>query len=379
MKFFYYIFSIIVFCIASFCIISPSEMIDSAKSGILLWSNIVLPSLFPFLILSDLIQKSAITKVFEKLLSKIIKPLFNLPGISSLAIFLGMTGGYPIGAKITSDLRNDNSLSKIESKRLIAFANNSGPMFISGAIGIGLYKNASIGFLLLISHYLSSFLVGILFRFYKKEKANDTHKSNIEFNIIKLSSLGETLTNTVKKAISTVTVIGGFIVLFSIITTILEKTGLLLFISKFLMPNLNTDLSSSIISGILEVTNGVNRIFQLDSTDLTLKLIITSALIGFGGFSVHMQTLSVISNSDIGSSTYFLGKSMQSIFSAIFTFLLLNYTNFSSLIFQPTFATENYTSSGFIKFISTIIIIFLLIVVFKILQLFLENNTKKMP
>ena len=372
MKIFYYVFSIIVFCIASFCIISPSQMIDSAKSGILLWSNIVLPSLFPFLILSDLIQKSAITVVFEKLLSKIMKPLFKLPGISSLALFLGMTGGYPIGAKITSDLRNDNSLTKTEAKRLIAFVNNSGPLFISGAIGIGLYKNASIGFLLLLSHYLASFLVGILFRFYKKESHINTQKNKAEFNIIKLSALGETLTNTVKKAISTVTVIGGFIVLFSIITTILEETGILLFISKLIIPNFDTNLSSSIISGILEVTNGVNRIFQLESVDLTLKLIITSALIGFGGFSVHMQTLSVISNSDIGSSTYFLGKSMQSIFSGLITFLLLNYTNFSSLIYKPTFAAT-YNNYGFNKFISTIIIIFVIVVVFKIMQLFEKN------
>jgi len=374
MKIFYYIFSIIVFLIASFCIISPSEMINSAKEGIALWSNIVLPSLFPFLILSDLIQKSAITQVFEKLLSKIMKPIFNLPGISSLAIFLGMTGGYPIGAKITSDLRNDNSLSETEAKRLIAFANNSGPLFISGAIGIGLYKNASIGFLLLISHYISALLVGILFRFYKKNEVISNSKKLIQFSFIKLSNLGETLTNTVKKAITTVTVIGGFIVIFSILTTILEKTGLLLAISKIIMPSFEPDFSASIISGILEVTNGVNRIFQLPSIDLSQKLIVTSALIGFGGFSVHMQTLSVISNSDIGSYTYFLGKSMQSIFSGIITFLLLNYTNFSFLVYQPTFASEIYNSYGFIKLVSTITLVFLFIVVFKIVQLLIEKT-----
>lgn len=374
MKIFYYIFSITVFLIASFCIISPSEMINSAKNGISLWFNIVLPSLFPFLILSDLIQKSAITKVFEKLLSNIMKPIFKLPGISSLAIFLGMTGGYPIGAKITSDLRNNNSLSKTEAKRLLAFSNNSGPLFISGAIGIGLYKNASIGFLLLISHYISALLVGILFRFYKKEKVTPNSKNLIQFSFIKLSSLGETLTNTVKKAITTVTVIGGFIVIFSILTTILEKTGLLLLISKIIMPNLDTDFSASIISGILEVTNGVNRIFNLSSVNLTAKLIVTSALIGFGGFSVHMQTLSVISSSDIGSSTYFIGKTLQSIFSGIITFMLLHYTNFSLLIYEPTFASDVYNSYGFIKLISTVTLVFLFIVMFKIVQTLIDEH-----
>jgi len=376
MKIFYYLFSIIIFGITSFCIISPSQMIASAKDGILLWSNIVLPSLFPFLIISDLIQKSAITIVFEKILSKIMKPLFNLPGISSIALFLGMTGGYPIGAKITSDLRNENSLSKIEAQRLIAFANNSGPLFISGAIGIGLYKNISIGFLLLISHYLSAFLVGILFRFYKKNELTSNSNKKIQFNIIKLSTLGESLTSSVKKSITTVTVIGGFIVLFSILTTILQETGIVLILSKIFMPNLDLNFSSSIISGILEVTNGVNRIYELSSIDLVIKLIVTSSLIGFGGFSVHMQTLSIISSSDFYSSTYFLGKILQSCFSGIITSLLLKYTSFSNLIYQETFACETYNSFGFIKFISTITLVFIFIVVFKIIQLLLTNSDK---
>lgn len=374
MKIFYYIFSIIIFLIASFCIISPSEMINSAKDGILLWSNIVLPSLFPFLILSDLIQKSAITKVFEKLLSKVMKPIFNLPGISSLAIFLGMTGGYPIGAKITSDLRNENTITQNEAKRLLAFSNNSGPLFISGAIGIGLYKNVSIGFLLLISHYISALLVGILFRFYKKEKITNPSKNLIQFNFIKISNLGELLTNTVKKAITTVTVIGGFIVIFSIITSILEKTGLLLLLSNLIMPNLDTNFSSSIISGILEVTNGIKRIFELTSIDLVQKLIVTSSLLGFGGFSVHMQTLSVISNSDIGCYTYFIGKTLQSILSGVITFLLLEYTNFSSLIYQAAFAPDAYSSYSFMRLVSSITLVFLFIVMFKIIQILVDKN-----
>jgi len=374
MKTFYYTFSILIFFIASFCIISPSEMITSSKSAITLWSNIILPSLFPFLILSDLIQKSAITKILEKLLSKVMKPLFKLPGISSIAIFLGMTGGYPIGAKITSDLRNNNSITKTEAKRLLAFSNNSGPLFVSGAIGIGLYKNTAIGFLLLISHYISALIVGILFRFYKKEKVIDKPNNLIQFSFIKLSNLGETLTETVKKAIITVTVVGGFIVIFSILTTIIEKTGLILLISKFIMPMFEIDLASSIISGILEVTNGVNRIFLLNSIELSEKLIITSCLLGFGGFSVHMQTLSVISNSDIGSSTYFIGKSLQCIFSGITTYLLLKYTDFSLLIYQSTFASDVYNSIGFLKLISTITIVFIFIVIFKIMQIILDNK-----
>lgn len=376
MKLRYYIFSAIIFILLVFCIISPSDMINATKNGITLWFSIVLPSLFPFLILSDLIQKTAITRIFSKLLSPIMKPLFKLPGISSFALFLGMTGGYPIGAKITSDLRKNNSISKIHARRLISFSNNSGPLFISGAIGIGLYRNPTIGLLLLISHYISAIFVGFFFRFYKSKENSKTSESNIQFEVIELSKLGQMLSNTIKKACNVVIIIGGFIVLFSIISTILEKTGILLFISKILMPKLPIELSTSIITGILEVTNGVNKIAELSSISLFEKIIITSALVGFGGFSVHMQTLSVLSDSDIGVSTYFIGKTMQGIISGIISYILLYYSKFSLLIAQATFATETYNSYGFIKLISVITLAFLFIVVFKIIQIILyEKNS----
>jgi nucleoside recognition membrane protein YjiH len=97
-------------------------MILATKNGLMLWLTIVLPSIFPFLIVSELIQKTIVAIIFSQILSPIMKPIFKLPGVSSFALFLGMTGGYPIGAKITSDLRKDNSLSQVHAKRLISFS-----------------------------------------------------------------------------------------------------------------------------------------------------------------------------------------------------------------------------------------------------------------
>lgn len=368
MKIFYYLFSLIIFCLAIFCIIYPSDMIAATRNGLSLWITIILPSLFPFLILSELIQKTAITKIFSKLLSPIMRPIFKLPGVSSVAIFLGMTGGYPIGAKVTSDLRKSNSLSQIHARRLISFANNSGPLFISGAIGIGLYRNPSVGLILLISHYISALLVGFLFRFYKPGEVAQASGDSIHFEIIKISDIGFALANTIKKALNIVMLIGGFIIMFSIITSILAKTGILLFLAKSVMPFFPESLSISIITGFMEVTNGVSKLATLNSIALSEKLIATSVLVGFGGLSVHMQTLSVLSDSDIGVSTYLIGKILQGIFSGAITFLLLYYTNFSLLIAQTTFAGSTYSSYGFIKLVSAITIMFLFIVAFKIIQ-----------
>jgi len=371
-----YIFTIFVFLLTLFCILFPESMIDSTKNGLSLWWKVVLPSLFPFLVLSNLITKTAIPMFFGKVLNPVMKFIFNLPGISALPLFLGMTGGYPIGAKVTSDLRSNNQISKNIANRLIAFTNNSGPLFITGAIGIGLYGNKQIGTLLLLSHYTSSLLIGFLFRFGKKNESLDKATKKIDFEVITLKNLGTILTEAVKNGVMSVVLIGGFIVLFSIISTIMLETGLIYAISNFIFKNLDKELSFSIISGLLEVTNGVNLISNL-TISLLQKLIITSVLLGFGGFSIHAQTLSVVSKTDIKISYYLIGKTLQGILSGVITYLALIYTNFSKILLTPVFKNNlEYNSHGVNMLFNVLFVFTIFISIFKILQE-LNGKTKK--
>ena len=372
MKFFHYFFSITLFLILLFFIISPNSIITATKDSATLFVNAIFPSLFPFLLLSTLVQNSAIIAFFNKFLHKIMKPIFNLPGVSSIALFLGMVGGYPIGAKTTADLVENKFISKNDAKKLIAFANNSGPLFILGAVGTIMYKNKYIGILLLLSHYIAALVVGFLFRFYKNTPKIYSETSTIQIDFIKISDLSKVLTDAIKKAIMTISIIGGFIIIFGIITTILTEIKIFFVISKILFPTIEPELCTAIFTGILEVTNGISKISSLNILSLSNKLILTSILLGFGGISVHMQTLSIINKVGLSSSTYFIGKSMQGIFSGLITFLLIRYTNFSYLIYESAFATYARYSYGFNKLISTIILCFLFIVVFKILQIFIE-------
>lgn len=367
-----YTFTIIISLLVLFCILFPESMINSAKNGLSLWVKIILPSLFPFLILSNLITKTALPKIFGTLLDPIIKFLFNLPGISALPLFLGMTGGYPIGAKVTSDLRQNNLISKNTANRLIAFTNNSGPLFITGAIGIGLYKNSKIGLLLLLVHYLSAIIVGLILRF-KKDNSTTKNTTNINFEIITLSKLGTTLNEAIQNAITSILGIGGFIILFSIISTILFETGIINLISNTIFPFLNKTTSFSLISGLLEVTNGINNLYSAQ-IPLLQKLVFTSILLGFGGFSIHMQTLSILSKTDIKISSYITGKSLQAIISGILTYLALIYTSFSNILLTPVF-----NKTGDLSYETNIIFDVLLgfsifIILFKILQLIIKTK-----
>ena len=366
-------FSILILICTIFIIISPSTILSSTRNSLLLWANIIVPSLFSFLVLSELLNITGINTVIGRILNPIMHPLFNLPGISSIAIVLGMTSGYPIGAKTTADLLKSNKISLEEANHLISFTNNSGPLFISGAVGIGIYQNSSIANLLLISHYTSAILVGILFRFLKNNSNEKVSLNETTIEIINFSKIGSILGDIIKRSLSTLFMLGGFIVIFTVFTSILDSLGILNYISQIFFPQLDSYTANSLLYGVLEVTTGVTR---LASSNLSLffKIILTSTLIGFGGLSVHLQTLNILSDTKISSSRYFLGKTLQAMFSALITYLLLRYTTFSGVLTQAVFSTEVYNSDGFLNFISVIIICFLFCVFYKIWELLKEYN-----
>ena len=299
----------------------------AAQNGLILWATKVLPSLFPFFVATELLCKTNFTYILGKLLNRFMRPVFNVPGESSLALILGTISGYPVGAKVVCNLKQDKTISKIEAERLIAYTNNSGPLFILATVGISLFNNKKIGFILLISHILSAILVAYFFRFWKKEKLEVSFKEN-KFNSmnipIKLSNFGEILGNSIKSAISNILSIGGFIVLFSVILSILETSGIIQIISNFLnIFGVPKEISTAFITGFIELTNGVNLSSSLYENYHLLSILLTSFLLGFGGISVLLQVYSIISKEEISIKPYIIGKLLQGIFSVIFTFILL--------------------------------------------------------
>ncbi len=255
-----------------------------------------------------------------------MKPVFNVPGESAIAIIMGIISGYPVGAKVVCNLYDNKICSKSEAERLLAFTNNSGPIFILGSVGVSLLGNVELGKILLISHILSSFIVGFIFRFWKRDQVDLTfrnYKSESK-ELIRVSNLGEILGDAIKKSISTILLIGGFVVLFSVVVSILSSleilTNLAYFLAKFGIPY---DLSLSILTGIIELTNGI----QVASTAYLAFpvpcLLTCSFLLGFGGLSVLLQVFSIIAKSKLSIKSYFYGKTLQGILSVFLTLLLI--------------------------------------------------------
>lgn len=322
-----YLFTIIFFSfLISLLIFSNSNLI-AVQNGLVLWATKVVPTLFPFFVATELLCQTNFTYILGKYLNKFMKPIFNVPGESCIAILLGIISGYPVGAKVVCNLKKGKIISKIEAERLIAYTNNSGPLFILGTVGIALFNNKHIGIILLVSHILSSILVGYCFKFWKKNKFEVTYaerKFNYKSTPIKLSNFGEILGNAIKNSISSILLIGGFIVIFSVILSILENSQILILLANSLSTiGIPKDITISFITGILELTNGVNLCSTLYENYSLLSILLTSFLLGFGGISVLFQVYSIIAKEHISIKPYFYGKLLQGFFSVIVTFILI--------------------------------------------------------
>ena len=128
-------------------------------------------------------------------------------GIGAYAFIMGIISGYPVGAKIVTEFRKNADCSKAEAERLLAFTNNSGPLFIIGTVGVSMFGNTLIGLLLFITHILSCIIVGFLFRFWKyndKEFLSSKNSSLPSKSIVTFSNLGEILATSIMNSVNTV-------------------------------------------------------------------------------------------------------------------------------------------------------------------------------
>ena len=361
-----------------FLVMFSKSNLTATKNGLILWTNSIIPSIFPFLIATELLNYTNIAKLLGTMLHIIMKPLFNIPGEGAYALIMGLISGYPVGAKIVLDLYENNICSKNEAERMLSFTNNSGPLFIIGTTGILLFGNSTIGLLLLVTHILSSITVGIVLGIssrytehtvsHQKRNMSTTKSISGKYNEA-LPDLGTILNLSIKKSITTVLQIGGFIVLFSVILSIMNNLMIIdyigLFMEKFFLPK---DITKCIVSGLLELTNGINLATNLHEKNISINIILCAFLLGFGGISVSLQVLSIVSQAHLSMKKYFIGKFFQGLFAALYTALFIEFIP----IFKLDIPSVN-CSSG-VNLITVSLIIFSFIIGFGLILI--KSNHK---
>ena len=305
--------------------------LEAVKSGLQLWANSVVPSLFPFFVATELLLHTSILDIMGKYLSWFMKSFFNISGKGAFAFIMGIISGYPIGAKIACEFRNQNICNKEECERLLSFTNNSGPLFIIGTVGILMFRNSAIGFLLFLSHLLAAISVGFVFRFWKTNSSSQNPiflERKKESTNVSFKNLGTVLSESIISATKSILLIGGFVVIFSSIISILNSSKIINIISLILNPIfdfLNIDIGFSIpfINGLVEITNGINSISNILSKKISINIMLVSFLLGLGGLSIFLQVLSIVSTTDLSIKPYILGKLLQGILSSFYSYLLM--------------------------------------------------------
>ena len=317
--------SLFLLFIISLIIIKPNMCISSIYNGLSVWATCVLPSLLPFMFFTKLLTNldyiSRLTSKFYKFTHK----LFCAPKISAYVFFMSIISGYPVGAKIISDFYEMRIISQRQANKLCTFCSTSGPLFIIGSVGAGMFKDISLGYIIFLSHILSSILNGIVFR-----KAYVDMKFDRKNNILTQTNQKDTqniLQNSMIDSILSVLIVGGYIAIAFLVIDLFNDLNLLYPINYLLeLCGLKNGTAAAISSGFLEVSKGC---LMLSTSQISKCLLgtIASFLIGFGGISIFLQATTFLTKSKINLKFYFVQKLTHGMLSAIITFLLCLLTN----------------------------------------------------
>ena len=293
------LFIFLAWCVLFLSILISKKISRHANDGLALCANTVIASVFPFLILTDLILNTSGLENIKKLRC-IFERIFKINGYAINAFIIGITCGFPTGVKVAAELYKSEKISKDECERLIGFANNTGPAFIISGIGMGMRQSMSDGIILYVSMLLSAIACGAVFgigKSYKKAPAENNVKA-YDFS------------SSVKGAAHNTLGICGFVVLFSIITGIL---------SDFI----KSDIALSFISPFIEITNSARILSKTSFKYEALSIILTSFAISFSGLSVHLQAYSFLSDTKLSMKKYYVMKLVQGFISSFITVIIL--------------------------------------------------------
>lgn len=287
-------------------ILDAKTALSGAKEGINLCLQAVLPSIFPFLIISQLLTGRLSGRSIP-----LLRPIGKLCGIPEGAesiFLLGLLGGYPVGAQSVSDAWKQGSISQKDAHRLLGFCSNAGPAFLFGMFG-PLFSSDYIPWILWLIHIISALTVGMVL----PGKAHSFCSLP--------GHTPDTLPKALERSIRIISVICGWVIAFRVILAILNR-WLLWFIPLEYQV---------LLTGLLELSNGCHSLRAI-SCEAT-RFIISSVIISAGGLCVGMQTVTV--TADLGTGKYFPGKILQSLLSIVIALCLQPYLFNTPLLRSP--------------------------------------------
>lgn len=322
-------------------VIYPKDSLEAAKEGMNLFFTVVFPSLLPFFILSEMLLGLGVVHFIGVLFTPLMRPLFNVPGEGAFVLSMGLAAGYPMDAVITARFRKSNMCTRVEGERMLAFSNTADPLFIWGAVAVGMFGMPALGGTMALAHYLAAFLVGLTFRFYGIQETERTPEPDRKGNVLSRAiaalikarredgrPMGQMLGDAIKDSMKTMALICGYIMLFATLARMIEVTGLFPYIGApfrwlFELLDIDTALVRAAVIGLLELDLGTLAASRATGAPLVQQVAIAGAIIAWSGLSVHGQVASVLSGTDIRMGPYVAARLLHAVLAFISTLVLL--------------------------------------------------------
>ncbi len=332
----------IALLLVALMIIYSDHGFRASQEGMKLFLDVVLPSLLPFFILSEVLLAFGVVHFLGELFEPLMRPLFNVPGAGSFVLSMGLAAGYPMDAVITAKFRRQGMCTRVEGERMLAFSNTADPLFIFGAVAVGMFGMPALGAALAAAHYIGAFLVGLVFRSWGRNEPEESRPPVIRTDgavwhraaraLVQARNedgrpLGVVLQEAIRDSIATLFMIMSFIVLFSVLIRVLDATGVMVVVlwpvEKFLaLLGLAPGFAHSVVQGILEIDIGSAAVAKVPAA-LIQRAAVASAIIAWSGLSVQGQVASVLSGTDIRMRPYILARLLHAGLAAVLTVLLL--------------------------------------------------------
>lgn len=277
---------------------------NTISYSINLWIKNLLPSMFPFFIISDILIEYHITNYIPKWIKKTCSHLFKITEPSLIIFLLSSISGFPSNAKIIKTMYDKKEISIEEANHILLFTHFSNPLFILSTIAVLFLHQEQYGIIILISHYLGNIIIGILIR----KKAPYPNYDYTE-NKKESQNFSTTLIKSIQKAIDTLLLILGTLTCFLIFSSLIIQT---LNIAPY---------PSTILKGILEITMGLKQLSNLPIPDI-YKVTISSMFISFGGLSVHLQIISQLIDTKISYHSFLIARIFHALISGFICFIL---------------------------------------------------------
>ena len=304
---------------------------EGISKGLACSAQLLIPSLFPFMLLSSFIIRSGVSDTIGRALSFFTTRLFRLPKEASSAVILSFIGGFPVGAGCVRALYDRGKLTQSQAEQMMTFCVCSGPAFLITGVGVLMLDNAGAGVLLYVSQLISGLALGIIAgRLYGIKSPSDQNVTDKP--MLPKQSLSDAFVLSCGDASRSILGLTAMVAAFSMLISVFEGAGIAGALTELLkLSGADPVIADKLFLMLTEVTGACREISQSGC-----PLWLLSAAAGFGGLCVHFQIFSVLGDIKIRKSRFFLFRAGNALLSSVIVYIVCRSRTQTAAVFAPS-------------------------------------------